>query len=178
MEDFNNSEKSPADFMKLSDLCINICEDKEVKLGDWSQRDIDLFISQFQESEVEPEIDMSMLDPKPFSRSYFENKFPLFDDFVIDVLYRCENQKLQDVRLCPLRVLRDRIGSLTIETEAPVKENDNVVYNASKESNKAKAEEKEQGKENSSEAEATADSNSSDRFRWFKKANEEEEDDP
>lgn len=173
MEDFNNSNKEPADFMKLSDLCINICDDKEVKLGDWSQRDIDLFVSQFQESEVEPAIDMRMLDPKPLPRSYFENKFPLFDDFVIDVLYDLTNKGLEDTRLSPLRVLRDKVGTLAIE-------NENTVYNASKESNQ-EAEEETEGEKNSSakaEASSEADCECSDRFRWFKKANEEEEDDP
>jgi len=172
MEDFNNSKKSPEDFLKLSDLCINICEDKEVKLGDWSQRDIDLFVSQFQQAEVEPEIDMSMLDPKALPRSYFENKFPLFDDFVIDTLYEMENKKLEDTRLCPLRVLRDKVGTLAIE-------NENTLYNAAEENDKA--EEETEGEKNSSakaEASSEADCYSSDRFRWFKKANEEEEDDP
>ena len=174
MEDFNNSNKEPTDFMKLSDLCLNICEDKEVKLGDWSQRDIDLFVSQFQQSEIEPEIDMSMLDPKALPRSYFENKFPLFDDFVIDILYEMENKKLEDTRLCPLRVLRDKVGTLAIE-------NENTLYNASEENDKAQAQEETEGEKNSStktETSSEANCYSSDRFRWFKKANEEEEDDP
>lgn len=175
MEDFNNSEKSPEDFLKLSDLCISICEDKEVKLGDWSQRDIDLFVSQFQQAEVEPEIDMTMLDPKALPRSYFEKKFPLFDDFVIDAIYELENKKLEDTRLCPLRRL-DKVGTLEIS-------NPNKIYNATKESNQTQGQEETKGKEDgATETETSSEADDiccgSDRFRWFKKANEEEEDDP
>ena len=170
MQDFNNSEKDPVDFLKLSDLCLDICDDKVVKLGDWSKRDVELFCEQFKEAGLEPEIDMDRLDPRPFPRSYFAEKFPCFEDDVIDALYDCENKKLEDTRLCPLRVMRNKIGTLEIS-------NPNKVYNASKENDKAEAQEQEaEGKENSpAEAEATADSDCTDRARWFKTAQEEEE---
>jgi len=168
MQDFN-SEKNPVDFLKLSDLCLDICNDKAVKLGDWTDRDIDLFVAQFKEADLEPEINMDMLDPKAYPRSYFEQKFPGFDDTVIDALYDLENKKLEDTRLCPLRVLRGETRSLAIE-------NPNKIYNASeKETNQEAQEETKGEKDGSTEAEATADSYSSDRYAWFKKANEEEE---
>ena len=175
MQDFNNSEKDPVDFLKLSDLCIDICNDKAVKLGEWTDRDIELFVSQFKEADLEPEVDMDRLDPKAYPRSYFEKKFPGFDDTVIDALYDLENKKLEDTRLCPLRVLRGETRSLAIE-------NPNNIYNAA-ENDKAEAQgqeaqEESKGKEDcATETEATADSYSSDRYAWFKKANEEEEDD-
>jgi len=167
MQDFNSN----VDFLQLSELCLDICDDKQVKLGDWTSRDIELFVSQFKEADLEPQVDMDKLDPRPYPRTYFEQKFSGFDDNVIDALYDCENKKLEDTRLCPLRVLRNKVGSLSIE-------NPNPVYNANEEeSNQETQEQEAEGQEDSSaEAEATADSDYSIRARWFEKANEEEED--
>jgi hypothetical protein len=178
MADFNNSEK--VDFLQLSELCLEICDDKQVKLGDWSQRDIDLFVSQFKEADLEPQIDMDKLDPHAYPRSYFEKKYPGFDDVVIDALYECENKKLEDTRLCPFRVLRDKVGTLSISN--PTKEYNAVALQQDDKAEAQEAEEETAGKEDSAaeaeaSPEATADSYSSDRFRWFKKANEEEEED-
>lgn len=170
MQDLNNPE-NPVDFLKLSDLCLDICNDKAVKQGDWSQRDIDLFVSQFKEADLEPEIDMSMLDPKAYPRSYFEKKFPGFDDTVIQALYELENKSLEDTRLCPLRVMRDKVGTLEIS-------NPNKIYNAA-ENHKAQAQEESKGEKDSSteaETEAAADCECSDRSRWFKTSQEEEDD--
>lgn len=164
--------KSEVDFLKLSELCLDICEDREVKLGDWTQRDVELFCEQFKESDVEPEIDIDRLDPRPFPRSYFEKKFPFFDEHVIDALYDCENKKLEDTRLCPLRVMRDKVGTLEIS-------NPNKIYNAAEENDKIEGQEETKGKEDSAteaETSAEADGYCADRARWFKKANEEEED--
>lgn len=169
MQDFNNSEKDPVDFLKLSDLCLDICNDKAVKLGDWTSRDIELFVSQFKEAELEPQINMDMLDPKAYPRSYFEQKFPGFDENVIDALYECENKKLEDMRMTPLRVYRDKIGTLEIT-------NPNKIYNA-EESNQTEGQE-ESKEDCAAEAEASSETGSycADRARWFQKANEEEED--
>lgn len=170
MQDFNNSEKDPVDFLKLSDLCLDICNDKVVKLGDWSDRDIELFVSQFKEAELEPVVDMSKLDPKPYPRSYFENKFSGFDDNVIDALYDLENKKLEDMRLCPLRVMRGKVGTLEIS-------NPNKIYNATEENHQTQGQEETKGKEDgTAETETTADCECSDRSRWFKTAQEEEDD--
>ena len=168
MQDF----KSEVDFLKLSELCLDICEDREVKLGDWTQNDIDLFCEQFKEADVEPTIDMDKLDPRPFPRSYFEKKFPLFDEHVIDALYDLENKKLEDTRLCPLRRL-DKVGTLAIE-------NPNTIYNAAKKEDNQEAEKAEDGSaETSAEADccSEADGCGTDRSRWFKTAQEEAEDD-
>lgn len=168
MQDFN-SENQNVDFLQLSELCLDICNDKMVKLGDWNQRDIDLFVSQFKEADLEPQIDMDKLDPRPYPRSYFENKFSGFDDNVIDALYDCENKKLEDTRLCPLRVMRNKVGTLAIE-------NPNTVYNAAKESNQTEAQEQETEEDGSAETEATTDCECSDRARWFTSSQEEEND--
>jgi len=181
MEDFKNAKNQQAeqvqaeqvDMLKLSDLCLDICNDKAVKLGEWSQRDIDLFVAQFKEAELEPSIDMDKLDPKAYSRSYFEKKFPGFDDNVINALYELENKTLEDDRLCPLRVLRDKVGTLEIS-------NPNKIYNADKTEDQEAQEQETEGEKNSSaetEADAEADSYSTDRARWFTKANQETEDD-
>ncbi len=111
---------------------MDICEDREVKLGDWTAHDIQLFCDQFKEADVEPTIDMDKLDPRPFPRSYFEKKFPFFDEHVITALYDLENKKLEDKRLCPLRVMRGKTGSLAIE-------NPNKIYNAEEDNQEARS---------------------------------------
>jgi len=172
MQDFNNPE-NPVDFLKLSELCLDICNDKAVKLGDWSDRDVDLFVAQFKEADLEPQIDMDKLDPKAYPRSYFEKKFPGFDDTVIQALYELENKSLEDHRLCPLRVMRDKVGTLEIS-------NPNKIYNADKTEDQEAQEQETEGEKNSSaeaEADAETDSYCTDRARWFTKANEETEDD-
>ena len=163
------------DMLKLSDLCLDICNDKAVKLGEWSQRDIDLFVEQFKEADLEPQIDMDKLDYKAYPRSYFEKKYPFFDENVIDALYDLENKKLEDDRLCPLRVMRGKVGTLEIS-------NPTTLYNADKTEDQEAQEQETEGEKNSSaeattETDAEANSHSSDRARWFKKANEETEDD-
>ena len=179
MQDFNNSNKDPVDFLKLSDLCLDICNDKAVKVGEWSDRDIDLFVAQFKEADLEPEVDMSMLDPKAYPRSYFEKKFPGFDDNVIDVLYELSNKSLEDTRLCPLRVMRGKTGSLAIE-------NPNKIYNA-EENHKTEGQEETEGttetkgKEDcAAEAETSSEADDiccgTDRYRFFKTSQEEEDD--
>ena len=170
MADFKNMSK--VDMLNLSEMCLDICNDKAVKLGDWSQRDIDLFVAQFKEADLEPSIDMDKLDYKAYPRSYFEKKFNGFDDNVIDALYECENKKLEDDRLCPLRVLRDRVGTLSIE-------NPSTIYNADqdevKDTTEAEAEEKSKEAQGTTEAEAGAEADgdsATDRARWFTEANE------
>lgn len=163
MQDFN-SENQNVDYLQLSELCIDICNDKAVKLGDWTQRDIDLFVAQFKEADLEPEIDMDRLDPRPYPRSYFAKKFPGFEDHVIDAIYDCENKKLEDTRLCPLRVLRNKTGSLAIE-------NPSKDYNAAKKEDKAQ----EEAEEAEGNPEPEADNYSTDRARWFTASQEEED---
>ena len=163
MQDFN-SENQNVDYLQLSELCLDICDDKQVKLGDWTKRDIDLFVAQFKEADLEPEIDMEKLDTRPYPRSYFAKKFPGFDENVIDALYECENKKLEDTRLCPLRVLRGKTASLAIE-------NPNKIYNATKKENEAQEEEQEA----EGNPESETDSNCADRARWFTASQEEED---
>jgi hypothetical protein len=177
MQDFNNS-KDPVDFLQLSELCLDICNDKVVKLGDWTDRDVELFVSQFKEAELEPVIDMDKLDPNFYPRSYFANKFSGFDDYVIDALYECEQKKLQDMRMVPLRVYRDKVGTLAIEN--PTKEYNAVALQQDDKAEAQEAEEEDdQGKENGAtkaETSPEADCYSSNRARWFKTAQEEEDD--
>lgn len=165
MQDFN-SENQNVDYLQLSELCLDICDDNVVKLGDWTQRDIDLFVAQFKEADLEPQVDMDKLDTRPYPRSYFAKKFPGFDDNIINALYECENKKLEDTRLCPLRVLRNKTGSLAIE-------NPSTEYNASKKEDKAQEEEQET--EGESQPESEADGYCADRARWFTASQEEED---
>ncbi len=163
-----NSQK--IDYLQLSDMCLDICNDKAVKLGDWTERDINLFVDQFQEAQLEPVVDMSKLDYKAYPRTYFEKKFPGFEDHVIDALYECENKKLEDDRLCPLRVLRDKVGTLEIS-------NDTNKYNApSKKDQEAEEQEAQEAEaEVESQPEPETDSYCADRARWFQTTQEEED---
>lgn len=171
MEDFNNNHRNQleeVDMLKLGEMCLDICNDNVIKLGDWSDRDVELFIQQFKESNVEPEIDMDRLDPRPYPRSYFANKFPGFDDTVIDALYHNENTKLEDERLCPLRIQRDKVGSLFIE-------NPSTLYNADQ---KDQNQETEKGtSEAETEPETTTNSNNQSRARWFTEEDETQAED-
>jgi len=159
--------------LNLSEMCLDICDDNAVKLGDWSQRDIDLFVAQFKEADLEPSIDMDKLDYKAYPRSYFEKKFRGFDENVIDALYECENKKLEDDRLCPLRVLRDKVGTLSIENPSTIYNADQTEAKGTTEAEAEKSKEAEGTTEAEAEAGAEADGDSpTDRARWFTEANE------
>ncbi len=169
MEDFNNNDRDQleeVDMLKLGEMCLDICNDNAIKLGDWSDRDVELFIQQFKESNVEPEIDMDRLDPRPYPRSYFANKFSGFEPHVIEAIYQNENTKLEDDRLCPLRIQRDKVGTLFIE-------NPTSVYNGDK---KDQNQETEKGtSEAEAEPETTTNSNNQSRARWFTEEDETED---
>jgi hypothetical protein len=81
---------------------------------DWTEEEIELFVQQFQDTvdeDEDPLLDMDKLDPKFYPKSYFREKFSGFDEEVIDILYECENKKLEDARLPPLRV---KTGEFTV----------------------------------------------------------------
>ena len=109
MDSKKNAAKSEDDFSSLDELCMSIVNEDKYQhntVRDWTQEEIDLFVSQFQhtlEEDEDPLLDMEKLDPKFYPRSYFREKFPGFDDTTIDILYECENKKLEDARLPPLR---------------------------------------------------------------------------
>lgn len=110
MSEIKNLPKTKKDFERLGAACMAAyCEQAapiDEKERDWTQADIDLFIQQFNGSQQEEEadIDMNKLDPKFISYSEIAEKFEGFNDDVLQVLYECENKKLEDARLTPFRV--------------------------------------------------------------------------
>ena len=118
----------------IFELMEDIVEERLYDNGrDWSQEEIDLFVSQFNEYQTEEAIvDMNKLDPNFIPLCEFKKKFAGFDDSVIEMLYECENKKLEDARLPPLRISQENI-SLTNNLS-------NTIINESEEDYKPKTE--------------------------------------
>jgi hypothetical protein len=106
MEDIKKLPKTQQDFDNLNKQITDCCDEKMYVDGkDWTKQEIDLFVSQFQHfQEDDPIVDMDKLDPKFIPLCEFEKKFSGFDDSVIQMLYECENKKLEDARIPPLRI--------------------------------------------------------------------------
>ncbi len=135
MEEIKNLPKThlpstAEDFEILNDLCMDVYNEKNAPnlQHDWTDDDINLFIQQFNGSQKDQEddnIDMNKLDPKFITYSEIAEKFEGFDDSVIQMIYECENKKLEDARCPPLMVehknvkLVDNLSTLVyIEDEA------------------------------------------------------------
>jgi hypothetical protein len=105
--------KTKKDFAYLENLGQKIIADVEPETvsGDWTQDDINLFISQFNGSQQDedPLIDMNKLDPNFITRDDIAKKYEGFSPEILDILYECENKKLEDARLPPLRVKNQSI---------------------------------------------------------------------
>jgi hypothetical protein len=119
MDKKNDLPKTEKDFKMLNDLCMSIVNEESHidRERDWTEDEIDLFVQQFQDTtdeDEEPLLDMEKLDPKFYPKSYFREKFSGFDESVIDILYECENKKLEDARLPPLRV---KVGNFPLNFE-------------------------------------------------------------
>ena len=110
MSEIKNLPKTKKDFDTLGSAMMKAyCEEAcaiDEKERDWTQQDIDLFIQQFNgaQEEEEADIDMNKLDPKFISYNEIAEKFEGFNEDVLQVLYECENKKLEDARLTPFRV--------------------------------------------------------------------------
>lgn len=113
MDIIKSLPKTEKDFAYLENLGQQIIADVEPDTvnGDWTQDDINLFISQFNGSQQEedPLIDMNKLDPNFITREDIAKKYEGFSPEVLDILYECENKKLEDARLPPLRVKNQSI---------------------------------------------------------------------
>lgn len=111
--DIKNLPKTEKDFELLNNICMSVAEetihDKD-KDKDWTQEDINLFVSQFNTAyEEDPIVDMNKLDPNFIPYEEFATKYSGFDDSVIKMLWECENKKLEDARIPPLRVKNQSI---------------------------------------------------------------------
>lgn len=119
--DIKNLPKTEKDFKLLSDICMSVANETIHDTNkDWTQEDINLFVSQFNTAyEEDPIIDMNKLDPNFIPYEEFAAKYSGFDDSVIQMLWECENKKLEDARIPPLRIkkqsikLIDNLSSLT-----------------------------------------------------------------
>ncbi len=111
MEDIKNLPKTQLDFDELGNYCDNIINENVWDNGrDWSEKEIQLFVEQFDNFQNEdPIVDMDKLDPKFIPLSEFHKKFSGFDDSVIEMLYECENKKLEDARIPPLRIKNESV---------------------------------------------------------------------
>ena len=122
------------DFELLNKHIDNIINDKVYDCErDWTQEEIDLFVSQFngfQEQQEEAIIDMNKLDPNFISLEDYKKKFYGFDDETLKYMVECENKKLEDARIPPLIVRNENI-TLTDSLS-------NVIYNDEKSSSKTK----------------------------------------
>lgn len=122
------------DFKLLNDNIDNIVNDKVYENGrDWTQDEINLFVSQFQvfqDQQEEPNIDMNMLDPNFISLEDYKEKFNGFDDETLKYMVECENKKLEDARIPPL-IVRNENVTLTDSLS-------NVIYNGEESSSKTK----------------------------------------
>lgn len=132
MENIKKLE-TPEDFDLLNKHIDNIVNDKVYDCErDWTQEEIDLFVSQFQgfqEQQEEAIIDMNKLDPNFISLEDYKEKFNGFDDETLKYMVECENKKLEDARIPPL-IVRNENVTLTDSLS-------NVIYNGEKSSSKA-----------------------------------------
>ena len=112
MEDIKNLPKTQLDFDELGNYCDNITNENVWDNGrDWSEEEIQLFVEQFNNFQNDdPLVDMDKLDPKFIPLAEFHKKFSGFDDSVIEMLYECENKKLEDARIPPLRVKNETVS--------------------------------------------------------------------
>lgn len=119
--DIKNLPKTEKDFELINNICMSVVEETiHEKDKDWTQEDINLFVSQFNTAyEEDPIIDMNKLDPNFIPYEEFAEKYSGFDEPVIQMLWECENKKLEDARIPPLRIknqsikLTDNLSNLT-----------------------------------------------------------------
>tara|TARA_R110001632_G_scaffold22757_1_gene65081 strand:+ start:1939 stop:2436 length:498 start_codon:yes stop_codon:yes gene_type:complete len=111
MDDIKNLPKSEKDFELLNNVCLDIVNETTYDDGrDWTQDEINLFVSQFTNAyEEDPIVDMNKLDPHFVPYEKFAEKYHGFDESVIQMLWECEEKKLEDARIAPLRVKRESI---------------------------------------------------------------------
>lgn len=111
--DIKNFPKTQKDFQYLETISKNMIDDNTPHMveRDWTQEEINLFVEQFNGSqeEVEPYIDMNKLDPNFITYADIEKKYEGFSPEILNVLYECENKKLEDARLPPLIVKNQSI---------------------------------------------------------------------
>jgi len=152
--------KTKKDFAYLESMGQKIIADvePEIVIGDWTQDDINLFVTQFNGSQQDedPLIDMNKLDPNFITREDIAKKYEGFSPEVLDILYECENKKLEDARLPPLRVknqsikLTDNLSNIVYiddETNSKAETSSPNISHAKTSEKEKKEEEEDWGKE-------------------------------
>lgn len=141
----------------LNTLCDNIVNETLYDhQRDWTQDEIDLFVDQFRDYQDNSEdtiVDMDRLDPNFITFAEMKNKFPLFDDNVIEMLCECENKKLEDARIPPLIVrnenvtLTDNLSTIKYIDDKENSKSETISSTNSKSCDRGTAEEKEKKEE-------------------------------
>ncbi len=119
--DIKNLPETEKDFELLNNICMSVVEETiHEKDKDWTEADVNLFVSQFNNAyEEDPLVDMNKLDYNFIPYDEFAEKYSGFDESVINMLWECENKKLEDARIAPLRInnqsikLTDNLSNLT-----------------------------------------------------------------
>ncbi len=153
--DIKNIPNTEKYFEVLNKVCDDVLnENIYVHDRDWSQDEINLFISQFNNAyEEEPIVDMNKLDPHFIPFEDFSNKYSGFDEETTRILWECENKKLEDARIPPLRVKHQKVNISNNLSDV------NILEDASSES----------------QSEARCETNRENRDRGFEDEEEEEE---
>jgi len=109
--DNKNLPTTEKDFELLNNICMSVIDETIHEADkDWTQDDINLFVSQFNTAyNDDPIIDMNKLDPNFIPYEDFAAKYSGFDDSVIQMLWECENKKLEDARIAPLRIKKQSL---------------------------------------------------------------------
>lgn len=123
------------DFKLLNENFAKILDEEVYDNGrDWTQEEVNLFVSQFNgiQDGIEEDIniDMNKLDPNFVSQAEYKAKFGGFDDDTLNYLCELENKKLEDARIPPLTVKNENI---TITDNLS-----NIIYNDRKENSEPK----------------------------------------
>lgn len=87
-------------------LLKSIRENEEAReKAEWVDMDnmiIENLVNQFTTYSDDNDIEWNKFDYNTYDYEYYKNKFPLFDDNVIDILVKCSKKKAEDNRIKPL----------------------------------------------------------------------------
>ena len=153
--DIKNLPKTEKDFELLSNICMSVVDEKiHDTEKDWTQDDINLFVSQFNTAyEEDPIVDMNKLDPNFIPYEEFAAKYSGFDESVVQMLWECENKKLEDARIPPLRIkkqsikLIDNLSNLTYIEDGEAKSKSKTTSPTNSKSNSGGTTEEKEKKE-------------------------------
>ena len=87
-------------------LLKSIRENEEAReKAEWVDMDnmiIENLVNQFTTYSDDNDIEWNKFDYNTYDHEYYKNKFPLFDDNIINILVKCSKKKAEDNRIKPL----------------------------------------------------------------------------